>query len=34
MNTSMLSMQAFGLPGRLMISVLPRMTLAPRESIA
>lgn len=34
MNTSMLSMQAFGLPGRLIISVLPRMTDCARESIA
>ena len=34
MNTSMLSIQAFGLPGRLIISVLPRMTDCARESIA
>ena len=33
-NASMLSMHAFGLPGKLTISVLPRMTDAPRESIA
>ena len=33
MNTSMFSMQAFGLPGRLMMSVLPRMTDAAREII-
>ena len=34
MNTSMFSMQAFGLPGRLMMSVFPRMTDAAREIIA
>lgn len=33
-KTSMLSMQAFGLPGRLMMSVFPRITDTARESMA
>lgn len=33
-NTSIFSMQARGLPGRLIISVLPRITEAAREIIA